>query len=227
MSSHGITHLIELYGYAAVFAATGLQAGGAPLPGTTVLAAASVYAAAGHGLSIVGVIAAGAAGALAGTLAGYWLGRWGGQPLLAFVARRLRQPVERVGQLQAELAARGVPWLFVARFVTGLRNIAGLLAGASQMSLRRFLMASAVACALWSLVSGLEYYWFGRALVSADTWVQVLLVLVGVAATVLTLHLLRRRALRRSYSAAAVEAVPTRTPRSSTPTNQTRPARTP
>ena len=49
-----------------MFAVVALQALGAPLPGTTALIAAAVYAATSHGLPIVGVIVAGALGALAG-----------------------------------------------------------------------------------------------------------------------------------------------------------------
>jgi membrane protein DedA with SNARE-associated domain len=40
-----------------VFAVVGLQALGVPLPGTTALIAAAVYAATSHGLPIAGVIA--------------------------------------------------------------------------------------------------------------------------------------------------------------------------
>jgi membrane protein DedA with SNARE-associated domain len=65
------------------------------------------------------------------------------------------------------------------------------------MPVRRFLPLSAAAATVWALINGLEYYWFGHALAGADTWVQVLLVLAGVAWLVLSVAWMRRRALRR------------------------------
>jgi membrane protein DedA with SNARE-associated domain len=102
--------------------------------------------------------------------------------------------VERV---RIELATRGSAWLFAARFITGLRNVAGLLAGASGMAASRFLAVTAAAALTWALVNGLEYYWFGRALAGADTWVQIVLVCLGLAWMVVSLRVLGRRALRR------------------------------
>ncbi len=99
--------------------------------------------------------------------------------------------------VRRELAASGAGWLFVARFVTGLRNLSGLVAGASGMPLERFLPISAAAALTWALINGLEYYFFGRALASAGTWLQVLLVLAGIAWLVISLGVLRTRALRR------------------------------
>ena len=197
MSSPTIAHLVHQYGLLLVFAAVGLQALGAPLPGTTVLVAAALYAATAHGLSIAGVIVAGASGALVGTTAGFALGRWGGESLLLSLGARLRQSPERVQRLRAEFAAHGAGWLLVGRFISGARNICGLVAGASGMPLRVFLPLSAAAATVWALVNALEYYWFGHALAGASTWVQIGLVAAGIAWMLLTVRLLRRRALRR------------------------------
>ncbi len=203
MSGHEIHQLVQQYGYGLVFVVVALQAIGLPLPGTTALVAAAGYAAASHGLSIVGVIAVGALGALIGTTAGYMLGRWGGERLLVWAARRFRQSPERVEGLKAEVALHGGPWIFVARFVTGLRNVAGLIAGSSGMRIGRFLRFSALAALVWALTNGLEYYWFGRAFLGADTWLQVLLIFLGLAWTIASFVLLRRRAVRRLRAGAA------------------------
>src|SRR5689334_2788156 len=77
-----VQHLVHEYGCLLVFAAVALQALGLPVPGTTVLIAAAVYAAAENGLPIVGVVAAGGIGALAGTTAAFAVGRYGGERLL-------------------------------------------------------------------------------------------------------------------------------------------------
>ena len=197
MSSLEIHHLLHQYGLGVVFVAVGLQALGAPLPGTTVLVAAALYAGTSHGLPIAGVIVAGFLGAVAGTTAGYALGRWRGEPALLWIARRLRQAPERVQRLRAEFAEHGTAWLFVGRFITGVRNVTGLLAGSSGMPAMRFLPISAAAALVWAVTNALEYYLFGDALAGASTWVQIVLVCAGIAWMVVSLNLLRRRALRR------------------------------
>lgn len=188
-----------------MFVAVALQAFCLPLPGTTVLVAAAVYAATDHGLPISGVIAAGVLGALTGTLAGFALGRWGGEPVLVRLGGRLRQSPERVQQLRDVFAAQGAVWVFIGRFITGLRNLTGLLAGASGMSLRRFLPVSLAAALAWALLSALEYYWFGHALLGAGTFVRVVLVIAGIAWLVVSLAVLRRRALHHLDTATATD----------------------
>lgn len=180
-----------------MFTAVALQAAGAPLPGTTALVAAALYASTSHGLPIVGVIAAGALGAFVGTTVGFALGRWQGERLLARFGRLLRQTPERVEMARSEFAAHGTWFLVIGRFITVVRNLIGLLAGASGMPVRLFLPVTAGAASLWALVNGLEYYWFGHALAGANTWVQVALVCAGIAWLLLSLSVLRRRALRR------------------------------
>jgi membrane protein DedA with SNARE-associated domain len=197
VGEHEITQLLHEYGCLLVFVIVALQAVGAPLPGTTVLIAAAVYAGTAHGLPIAGVIAAGALGALAGTSAGFALGRWGGERLLLRVGARLRQSPERVAQLRNEFAAHGAAFLFIGRFITGVRNVIGLVAGASGMALSRFLPVTAAAATVWALVNALEYYWFGHALAGASTWVQILLVCAGLVWMIVSLRVLRCRALRR------------------------------
>lgn len=203
MSSHELEQLLHQYGLALVFVLVGLQALGLPLPGTTALIAAALYAATSHGLPIAGVIAAGALGALAGTSVGFVLGRWGGEKLLLRLAGRVGQSPERVQRLRSEFAAHGGAWLFVGRFISGLRNITGLLAGASGMPVKRFLPISAAAGMVWALLNGLAYYWFGHALARADTWLQVTLVCAGLAWLVVSLGMLRRHTLRRLRGAPA------------------------
>ena len=203
VGAHQIQHLVQEYGCLLVFVVVGLQAFGLPLPGTTALIAAALYAAAGHGLPISGVIAAGALGALVGTCAGFAVGRWGGERMLLRLGAGLRQSPERVQHLRHGFALHGAAWLFIGRFVTGLRNVTGLLAGASGMAFGRFLPISAAAALVWALSGALEYYWFGHTLLGASRWVQVVMVAAGLAWLGLSFGLLRRRALRHLRAAPA------------------------
>lgn len=206
VSANEIHQLLHQWGLGVVFAAVALQALGAPLPGTTVLIAAAVYASATGGLPIIGVILVGAAAAVVGTSAGFAIGRRRGAQILVGVGGRLRQSPERVQRLRDEFARHALAWLFLGRFISGVRNVSGLLAGASTMAFSRFLPVSAAAALAWATINSLEYYWFGRAIAGADTWVQALLVLAGLAWLVVSLRWLRRRALRGLQEAPGAES---------------------
>ena len=79
----------------------------------------------------------------------------------------------------------------MARFITGVRNLAGLVAGASGVALGRFLAVSAAAALAWSSLITLEYYFAGRVILAAPTWLQIALIIVGVSATIVSFRFLR------------------------------------
>jgi membrane protein DedA with SNARE-associated domain len=198
VSAHEITQLIHDYGLIVVFLAAGLQAVGLPVPGGTSLVVAGIDASTKHGLPVVGVILAGACGALFGGIVGFALGRWRGEPILLALGRLFRQRPERVQWLREQFQTRGVVPLFIARFVTGARNVAGLLAGASGMALARFLLISAAAAFAWATLITLEYYFAGRTILGAPTWLQIVLIVVGLVATIASFRLLRLGATGRA-----------------------------
>lgn len=191
MGSHEITQLIHEFGLIAVFLAAGLQAMGFPVPGGTALVIAGIDASAKNGLPLGGVIAAGAVGAFLGGTAGFAVGRWRGEPVLLRVARLFRQKPERVQELRGQFQRHAVAPLFIARFITGLRNAVGLVAGASGVPVGRFLAVSAAAALAWSALITLEYYFAGRAILGAPTWLQIVLIIVGVFATLASFRFLR------------------------------------
>ena len=82
LSASTLTHILEQWGYLAVFAFVAIESSGIPFPGETMLLTGAIYAGTGH-LSIVGVIGAAAAGAIVGDNLGYTAGRFGGHALVA------------------------------------------------------------------------------------------------------------------------------------------------
>jgi membrane protein DedA with SNARE-associated domain len=191
VSSHEITQLIHGLGLVAVFLAAGLQAMGFPVPGGTALAIAGIDASTRNGLPLEGVIAAGALGALVGGTAGFAVGRWRGERVLLRVGRLFRREPEHVQEVRRQFQRHAIAPLFIARFITGLRNAAGLLAGASGVPLGRFLAVSAVAALAWSALITLEHYFVGHAILGAPTWLQIVLIIVGVLATIASFRFLR------------------------------------
>jgi membrane protein DedA with SNARE-associated domain len=191
VSSHEITHLIHEYGLIVVFLAAGLQAVCFPIPGGTALVAGGIDASTKHGLPVVWVIVAGALGALVGTTIAYWIGRWRGDRVLLRLGKLFRRKPERVEELRAWFQNHGVAPVFIARFITGARNLAGLVSGATGMPFPRFFAVSVVACALWSTIITLEYYFAGHVILGAPTWLQILLIVLGIVGTIVSFRLLK------------------------------------
>ena len=54
-----------------------------------------------------------------------------------------------------------------------------------------FLAVSAVAALAWSALITLEYYFVGHTILGAPTWLQIVLIIVGVLATIASFRFLR------------------------------------
>jgi membrane protein DedA with SNARE-associated domain len=190
-----VTHFIEDYGLVFLFGIVCLESAGAWLPGETALIAAAIYASNGH-LSITGVIAVAAAGAIIGDNIGYWLGREGGRRLLyryAILARfteRVMPPAERF------FKRHGGKAVFFARFFGGVRVTGAWMAGITRMTWWRFLFWNAAGGIVWAVGVGLIAFYGGHA--AADVIEEYglyggIAVVVIVAAGLVALHMLRKR----------------------------------
>jgi membrane protein DedA with SNARE-associated domain len=166
-----LRHLFHTYGYWSVGVIVALESMGLPLPGETALVLAALYAAAHHDMSVVGVMAAAALGAIVGDNIGYWVGREFGYRLLLHFGGYLRLSQQRIKLGQ---------YLF-GRFIPILRVLAGLLAGMNRMPWRQFLIANAAGAVLWVAVIGTSAYTFGRTLLRLTGPVALCLFLVGAA----------------------------------------------
>ena len=134
-----LTHLLSVYGYWAVLVAVGIESTGIPFPGETTLLVAAVYAGSAHRLSIVGVIAAAAAGAILGDNLGFWVGREGGFRLLCRYGPYLRLDERQLKLGQYLFRQHGAKVVFLGRFVAVLRAWAAVLAGTNRMPWACFL----------------------------------------------------------------------------------------
>jgi Uncharacterized membrane-associated protein len=98
--------LLETYGYWVVFLFVGIESLGIPLPGETALVTAAAFAALGH-LSIAGVIATAAAGAVMGDACGYWIGRTGGLQLVRKYGRIVRFDEAKLDRVRTFFSRHG------------------------------------------------------------------------------------------------------------------------
>ena len=156
--------LLARYGYGLVGTVVALEAMGLPLPGESMIIGAAIYCATTHGLSIVGVLASGAVGAIMGDNAGYLIGRAIGFRLLARYGRRIGLSEQRLELGRFLFRRYGAVIVFVARFIALFRTFAALLAGANRMPWDRFLFWNALGGIAWVGGYGLAAYSLGHAI---------------------------------------------------------------
>jgi len=163
-SSDNLALLISTYGYWMVGGIIALESMGLPLPGEATLIAAAVYAGTTHHLDIRLVIVAAAAGAILGDNVGFWIGREIGYPLLLRYGRYVHLTEARIKLGQYLFRRHGGKIVFFGRFVTVLRALAAVLAGANYMSWPRFLLFNAAGGIVWAALYGVAAYRVGHAL---------------------------------------------------------------
>ncbi|QMU69919.1 DedA family protein [Streptacidiphilus sp. P02-A3a] len=141
--------LLDRGGYPALALLVGLDNVLVPVPGQTVLIVAAVYAGSGR-MNVVAVALVAWAAALAGAEAAYLLGRRQGSALIERYGRYVRLTPQRYARAEDFYRRHGTLVVFAARFVDGLRQTNGLLAGANHLSRSRFSAANAVGAAGWT-----------------------------------------------------------------------------
>ncbi|MEU1629946.1 DedA family protein [Streptomyces sp. NPDC020096] len=140
--------LLDHWGYLAVGGLVFLEDFGIPVPGETLLIAAAVYAGAGR-LNIFAVAVIAFLAAVCGDNVGYAIGRFGGHRLVTRYGRYVLLTPERVAKAEAFFDRHGGKVVTVARFIEGLRQANGIIAGLAEMPWLRFLAFNALGAALW------------------------------------------------------------------------------
>jgi membrane protein DedA with SNARE-associated domain len=140
--------VLDRWGYLAVAFLLFVEDFGVPAPGETVLIAASVYAGAGR-LNVVAVGVTAFAAAVLGDNTGYAIGHFGGRALVLRYGRYVRLTEERLDKAEGFFTRRGGAIVTVARFIEGLRQANGIVAGTTGMPWRKFLFFNALGAALW------------------------------------------------------------------------------
>lgn len=155
-----VTHFFAAYGYWVVFFGVMLENAGIPVPGETVLLVAGFLAFRGQ-LELFPAILVGIAGATCGDSAGYWIGHVGGR---RFVNRFIRKfaPAAAAFDHSEDLFLKYGQWaVFIGRFIAGLREFAGILAGLFRMPYSRFLLFNASGATAWAIAITTLGYVFG------------------------------------------------------------------
>jgi membrane protein DedA with SNARE-associated domain len=157
-----VRNAVVHYGYWGVGGALLLENAGVPLPGETILLMASFLAYSEHDLRLPWIIVVATIAATAGDNLGFALGHYGGRPLLARYQAFFRIKDATVARGESLFEKYGSLTIFFARFVFGMRIIAGPLAGVLRMHWRRFAIFNFLGAGLWVTVISVAGYLFGQ-----------------------------------------------------------------
>jgi membrane protein DedA with SNARE-associated domain len=140
--------VIHHYGYAAIGLFVLLENFGIPVPGETILIASAIYAGAGE-LNIFLAALVAFAAAILGDNIGFAIGEFGGRRLLDKYGRYVWLTSKKLDKAEAFFNRNGAKVVVIARFVEGLRQFNGLIAGISEMKWSKFLTFNTIGAALW------------------------------------------------------------------------------
>jgi membrane protein DedA with SNARE-associated domain len=147
--------VLEQYGYLAVGGLLFLEDFGIPVPGEITMIAAAVFAGCaacsgtgGH-LNIALVFLVGTLAAIIGDNLGFAVGHFGGRPVAERFGRYVFVTPQRLDRAATYFNDHGGKIVTVARFIDGLRQLNGLLAGIAGMHWLRFLAYNALGAVLW------------------------------------------------------------------------------
>jgi membrane-associated protein len=176
---YNVPELIRIGGMAGlilvVFAETGLMVGFF-LPGDSLLVTAGLFAAKGD-LSIAWLNVALAGAAIVGDATGYWIGRRAGQALYnrpnSFLFRR-----EHLVKTHDFYERHGGKTIVIARFMPIIRTFAPVVAGAANMTYRRFAVYNVAGGIGWVVSMTLTGYFLGRAVPNIEKNIHIVVAVV-------------------------------------------------
>src|SRR5258708_4020652 len=155
-----MAEFVSIYGIWEGAAFIALESVGIPLPAEAALIAAGFFAARLHVLDIWSLISASIVAAIVGEIVGFWIGRRFGHQLLTRYGTRLGMTEGRIRIGQWLFVRYGGRFVFIARFLPFLRNMAAVLAGTNSMAQHNFYFSSATAAPAWITRHGLAAYFF-------------------------------------------------------------------
>ncbi len=171
-----LIRIAGLYGLMAIiFSETGLMVGFF-LPGDSLLVTAGLFAARGD-LNIETLIPCLIVAAIAGNTTGYWIGNRGGRALYnrpnSFFFRR-----EHLMRAHEFYERHGGKAITLAQFMPFFRTFTPVVAGAAEMTYRKFITFNVMGAVLWISSMLLTGYYLGR--IVPDIEHRIHLVVAGV-----------------------------------------------
>jgi membrane protein DedA with SNARE-associated domain len=148
LNPENIVQWLANWGYLGIFVCVFVGNLGFPVPEETVMLVAGFLAGRGI-LDLKSVYLVGALSAVSVDCCGFWIGRHGGQRIIARLAARFSTIRQRYERLQMFFHTHGSKAVFMARFIAGVRFMAGPMAGAAGMPFPRFLGWNVLGAIVW------------------------------------------------------------------------------
>jgi membrane protein DedA with SNARE-associated domain len=195
---NALTEHFRDWGYWTVPIVLLLENAGVPVPGETILLFASFLAYDEGELRLPYLILLGIAACTLGDNLGYLLGRRGGRPLLERYQHIFRIRNRTIHRGERLFARHGSVTIFFARFIFGMRIIAGPLAGVLRMPWKQFVVFNFLGAAVWVTAISLIGYFFGsewETLVHVMGRVNLIIVIGVLAMAIFFWHRYRERVM--------------------------------
>ena len=145
-----LTQLIGHWGYSAIFFIVILGSIGIPVPEEAIMFLAGLLVWEKK-LELSVVLIVGFLSTVIGDNLGYWAGRTYGRATIERYGQKLFISSERLDVMQNFVNRHGQVAVFLARFIPGLRFLAGPLTGIAGMPFPRFFLANIAGAAVYSL----------------------------------------------------------------------------
>lgn len=157
--AHLVQFVLARWGYLALAGGLLGENAGLPLPGETILMYSSFFAHKSGQLSLWAVILVGIGAAILGDNLGYFAGRHFGPRLLKWLEHKFHMQ-DDIATARNQIEKHGPATIFWARYIFGLRTIAGPVAGVLHMEWAEFLLYNALGAATWVTAIALIGYLF-------------------------------------------------------------------
>jgi membrane protein DedA with SNARE-associated domain len=174
-----LADFISTYGVWLVASFIALETMTLPLPAEAALIVAGIMART-HGIDIRSLIIGGIAAAVIGNIGGFWIGRRFGRTLLQRYGGRVGLTPARIRIGQWLFDRHGASFVFVARFLPFLRNMAAVLAGTNAMAPHIFYVASSLAAVIWVTGYAIAAYWLGAVFTKFASPAAIVLALLAI-----------------------------------------------
>jgi membrane protein DedA with SNARE-associated domain len=205
---NALSGTLQHYGLWAIGLLITLEDFGVPVPGETILIAGAIFAGAGR-INIVALGVVAFVAAVTGDNIGFAIGHFGGRALALRFGKYVFLTEERLDKAEAFFDRRGSIVITFARFVEGLRQANGIIAGITGMHWLRFLVFNAIGAALWVGTWVTIGYFAGNNITTVYHYITLYsyYVLAGLVVLIVGYIVWRRRRRGRAAAAAASETV--------------------
>jgi len=192
---HSLEPTLNRYGYLAVVGLVLFEDFGLPVPGETILILAAVYAGTGR-LNVLLVGLLGFLAAVLGDNIGFAIGHVGGQRLIKRYGRYIFLTPNRIDRTTAFFERHGGWIIILARFIEGLRQANGIIAGTSGIRWTRFLAFNAIGAALWVATWTSAGYFAGNHITATYNAASRYSAYLAIAVGALVISLIARHVVR-------------------------------